>query len=155
MMKVRRYREGDEPALLQVFFSSIRDIASRDYTSEQIAAWASEDRDPQLWASRIRQLQPFIVEIEGEIAGYADVQPNGYIDHFFVSGKYPKQGIGTLMMNAIHVEANRLGLNELTSNVSKTAEGFFLRHGFHVVERGFPVRRGATLQNALMRKELV
>lgn len=155
MMKVRRYREGDEPALLQVFFSSIRDIASRDYTPEQIAAWASEDRDPQLWASRIRQLQPFIVEVEGEIAGYADVQPNGYIDHFFVSGKYPKQGIGTLMMNAIHVEANRLGLNELTSNVSKTAEGFFLRHGFHVVERGFPVRRGVTLQNALMRKELV
>lgn len=154
-MKVRRYREGDEPALLQVFFSSIRDIASRDYTSEQIAAWASEDRDPQLWASRIRQLQPFIVEIEGEIAGYADVQSNGYIDHFFVSGKYPKQGIGTLMMNAIHVEANRLGLKELTSNVSKTAEGFFLRHGFHVVERGFPVRRGVTLQNALMRKELV
>lgn len=155
MMKVRRYREGDEPALLQVFFSSIRDIASRDYTPEQIAAWASEDRDPQLWASRIRQLQPFIVEVEGEIAGYADVQPNGYIDHFFVSGKYPKQGIGTLMMNAIHDEANRLGLNELTSNVSKTAEGFFLRHGFHVVERGFPVRRGVTLQNALMRKELV
>lgn len=154
-MKVRRYREGDEPALLQVFFSSIRDIASRDYTPEQIAAWASEDRDPQLWASRIRQLQPFIVEVEGEIAGYADVQPNGYIDHFFVSGKYPKQGIGTLMMNAIHDEANRLGLNELTSNVSKTAEGFFLRHGFHVVERGFPVRRGVTLQNALMRKELV
>lgn len=154
-MKVRRYREGDEPALLQVFFSSIRDIASRDYTPEQIAAWASEDRDPQLWASRIRQLQPFIVEVEGEIAGYADVQPNGYIDHFFVSGKYPKQGIGTLMMNAIHDEAKRLGLNELTSNVSKTAEGFFLRHGFHVVERGFPVRRGVTLQNALMRKELV
>ncbi|MBJ5046884.1 GNAT family N-acetyltransferase, partial [Salmonella enterica subsp. enterica serovar Derby] len=37
-------------------------------------------------------------------------------------------------------------------NVSKAAEVFFLRHGFHIVERGFPFCRGGTLQNALMRK---
>ncbi|MFO4770363.1 GNAT family N-acetyltransferase, partial [Salmonella enterica subsp. enterica serovar Stanley] len=42
--------------------------------------------------------------------------------------------------------------SELTSNVSKAAEVFFLRHGFHIVERGFPICRGVTLQNALMRK---
>ncbi|WP_255569872.1 GNAT family N-acetyltransferase [Erwinia sp. S43] len=154
MIKLRIYREGDEAALLKVFLSSIRDIASRDYTPDQIAAWAPEDMDPQRWASHIKQLQPFVVELEGEIAGYADVQPNGYIDHFFVAGNCPKQGVGTLLMKAIHDEARRLGLSELTSNVSKTAEGFFLRQGFHVVERGFPVRRGVTLQNALMRKEL-
>src|SRR3546814_6868699 len=48
-----------------------------------------------------------------------------------------------------------LGLAELTSNVSKTAEPFFALHGFQVVERRFPVRRGVTLQNALMHKVLV
>lgn len=102
----------------------------------------------------MRALRPFVVEIEGEIAGYADVQSSGYIDHFFVSGNYPKRGVGTLLMNRINEEAKLLGIVELTSNVSKTAEEFFLRHGFHVVERGFPVRRGVTLQNALMRKYL-
>ena len=57
-------------------------------------------------------------------------------------------------MARIHEEAQSLGLVELTSNVSKTAEPFFALHGFHVVERRFPVRRGVTLQNALMRKSL-
>ncbi|MNN21996.1 putative acyltransferase [compost metagenome] len=102
----------------------------------------------------MKELCPFVVEVAGEIAGYADVQPNGYIDHFFVSGTYPRQGVGTLLMNCIHEEARQLGISELTSNVSKAAEEFFLRHGFHVVEWGFPVRRGVTLQNALMRKYL-
>lgn len=153
-MEVRRFKNGDEVACFRVYFTSIRDIASRDYTPDQIAAWAPEDMDPQKWACHLRQLQPFVVAIGDIIVGYADVQPDGYIDHFFVAGNYPKQGVGTLLMNAIHDEARRLGLSELTSNVSKTAEGFFLRHGFHVVERGFPVRRGVTLQNALMRKEL-
>lgn len=154
-LEIRRFREGDEIALFHVFLSSIHDIASRDYTPEQIAAWAQKDRNPQRWASHIATLNPFVVEVEGDIAGYADVQSNGYIDHFFVSGSYPKRGVGTLLMQAIHDEARRRGLSELTSNVSKTAELFFLRRGFHVVERGFPVRRGVTLQNALMRKDLL
>lgn len=153
-MEIRRFKTGDEIALFHVFLSSIRMIASHDYTQEQIKAWASEDIDPERWATHISTLQPFIVEINDEVAGYADVQPNGYIDHFFVSGFYPKQGVGTQLMNCIHQEAQRLGLSELTSNVSKTAEPFFLKNGFYVVERRFPVRRGVTLQNALMRKDL-
>ncbi|WP_294900387.1 GNAT family N-acetyltransferase [Tatumella sp. UBA2305] len=153
-MQLRRFREGDEVALFRVFCSSIRDIAARDYTPQQIAAWVSEDIDAHHWVALMRQLQPFVVEIAGDIAGYADVQPDGYIDHFFVSGKYPRQGVGRLLMNAIHKEAARLKLSELTALVSKTAEPFFRQQGFVVVERGFPVRRGVTLENARMRKLL-
>ena len=153
-MKIRRFTNGDEIALFRVFLSSVHTIASHYYTHEQIEAWAPPDIDPEQWANYMKELLPFVVEVDGEIAGYADVQPNGYIDHFFVSGTYPRQGVGTLLMNCIHEEARQLGIAELTSNVSKAAEEFFLRHGFHVVERGFPVRRGVTLQNALMRKYL-
>lgn len=153
-MKIRRFRNGDEVALFNVFLSSVRDLASRDYTPEQIEAWAAEDRDRQQWASHMRSLQPFIVEIADEIAGYADVQLNGDIDHFFVSGHYAKQGVGTALMLAIEDEAKHRGLNTLSANVSKTAEPFFIRHGFYLVERGFPVRRGVILHNALMRKDV-
>lgn len=53
---------------------------------------APADIDLERWANHIKELQPFVVELDGEIAGYADVQPNGYIDHFFVSGTYSRQG---------------------------------------------------------------
>ncbi|EML2228119.1 GNAT family N-acetyltransferase [Citrobacter amalonaticus] len=153
-MEIRRFSNGDEIALFRVFLSSVHTIASRYYTHEQIKAWAPPDIDPEQWASHMRELRPFVVEVNGEIAGYADVQPNGYIDHFYVSGTCPGQGVGTLLMNNIHEEARQSGISVLTSNVSKSAEQFFLRHGFHLVERGFPVRRGVILQNALMRKNL-
>ncbi|MHC2148671.1 GNAT family N-acetyltransferase [Pseudomonas sp. 210_17 TE3656] len=153
-MDIRRFRIGDEIALFDVFYSAIHEIASRDYTREQIEAWAPADLDQTLWAEHLRNLRPFVAEVDGKIVGYADIQPNGYIDHFFVSGTHPRQGIGTLLMNRIHKEARLLGIYELTSDVSKTAEPFFELHGFHVVRRGFPIRRGVTLQNALMRKNL-
>lgn len=151
-MKVRRFIDGDEIALLNVFLSSVRTIAAHDYTSEQIDAWAPVNINQRKWFSHVRELRPFVVEINGEIAGYADLQSNGYIDHFFVSGTMSRQGVGTLLMNRIYEEAAMLGIKVLMSDVSKTAERFFLHHGFNVVERRFPFRSGVMLENALMQK---
>ena len=153
-MEIRRFRLGDEAALFRVYFTAIHEIASSDYSPEQLDAWAPSDLDPALWASRVQGIRPFVALLGDEIVGYADVQLNGYIDHFFVSGAHPRQGIGTRLMARIHEEAELLGLTELTSDVSMTAEPFFALHGFKVVERRFPVRRGVTLRNALMRKAL-
>lgn len=153
-MQIRRFRLGDEPALFGVFFSAIHEIASRDYTQAQINAWAPADLDGALWGQHMRDLNPFVVELHDEIVGYADVQPNGYIDHFFVSGFHPRQGIGKLLMERIHQEAASLALSELTSHVSRTAQPFFAHHGFGVVALQSPVRRGVAIPNAAMRKAL-
>ncbi|MCH7628116.1 MAG: GNAT family N-acetyltransferase, partial [Proteobacteria bacterium] len=96
-----------------------------------------------------RRNRPFVAELDDEIVGYADIQPSGYIDQFFVSGSHPRRGVGTMLMARLHQEAISLGLKELTSDVSKTAEPFFLRHGFQVVERRFPVRRSSRNSHAL------
>ena len=153
-MHLRRFQPGDEPALYRIYFSAIHEIASQDYSPEQVNAWAPAERDAELWASGIRALNPFVVELDDELVGYADIQRSGYIDHFFVSGRQPRRGIGRLLMERIHEEAELLGLSELTANVSKTAEPFFVAFGFEVVERRNPVRMGVVLHNALMRKRL-
>jgi len=97
-------------------------------------------------------LSPFVAEVNHRIIGYADLQNNGLIDHFYVSGGYVRQGVGSRLMAEIEKEARNSGLHELTSFVSLTAEPFFLHHGFRIVRRCFPVRHGVMLPNALMRK---
>ena len=153
-MEIRRFRPGDEAALFRVYFTAIHRVASRDYSSQQVEAWAPKDLDVDLWTKRVRGIRPFVVELGGEIVGYADVQQNGYIDHFFVSGTHPRQGIGGRLMARLHEEAATLNLTELTSDVSLTAEPFFTVHGFRVLERRYPSLRGVTIPNAFMRKAL-
>lgn len=153
-MNIRCFQQGEELALFEVFYSAIHLIAKNDYSEEQLNAWAPLDLDRQLWTNNINRINPFVAEIEGQLVGYADVQQNGYIDHFFVSGYYPHQGIGKALMEVIHSEASCLSLAELTSNVSLTAQPFFDRFGFVVVEKRTPVTRGVEMQNALMRKSL-
>jgi putative acetyltransferase len=151
-MHIRRVVIGEEPALFGIYHSAIHLVASRDYTAEQIEAWAPMDLDRDLWANRMRGINPFVAEMDGLPVGYADIQENGYIDHFFVSGRHPRQGIGRALMNVIETEALRLGITELTSDVSRTAQPFFERFGFVVIERRVPVIRGVQVPNALMRK---
>lgn len=154
-MYIRRFRVGEEAALFNVHYSAIHLVASRDYSQEQVNAWAPNDLSEALWSEKIQSINPFVAEIGGEVVGYADLQPSGYIDHFFVSGNHPRQGIGASLMGVIHQEASRLGMVELTSDVSLTAQPFFEKFGFHIVEQRLPVLRDIVVPNARMRKELL
>lgn len=154
-LHIRRYRRGEEAALWQVFSSAIHQLACQHYTAAQVDAWAPPDMAQEAWASRIQALNPWVAELEGDIVGYADVQPSGYIDHFFVAGGYARQGVGSRLMAHLHAQAQRQGVKVLTAAVSWSAEAFFLHHGFEVVERRRPVIRGVPLDNAWMRKDLV
>jgi putative acetyltransferase len=153
-MVIRRFRSGEEPALFDVYHSAIHLVAKHDYNTVQINAWAPRDLDQDLWMRKIQSIKPFVAELGGKLVGYADVQSSGYIDHFFVSGYHPRQGIGTRLMAALHEEAARIGLAELTSDVSRTAQPFFEKFGFSIIEQRLPELRGVIIPNAFMRKHL-
>jgi putative acetyltransferase len=153
-MHVRKFRGGDEAALFKVYYSAIHKVASRDYSPVQIEAWAPADLDSRIWETRIRGINPFVIETDGLLIAYADLQENGYIDHFFVSGDHSRQGAGRLLMETIHEDAKRQCIEMLTSDVSRTAQPFFEHFGFEVLEQRSPTIRGVVVPNAFMRKSL-
>jgi putative acetyltransferase len=154
VLLIRRYTEGEESALFNVYYTAVHRVACRDYTPEQILAWAPADLDPKIWTAKIREHRPFVAELDGEVVGYADLQFNGYIDHFYVSGNHPRQGVGSKLMTHLLGEAKAHSLWELTSDVSRTAQPFYERFGFTIVEQRFPVVRGVMVPNALMKRRV-
>ena len=154
-MEIRQFKTGDEAALLGVFRSAIHQIASRNYSLEQVQAWAPLETTVEEFATRLRENKPFVAVLGLEPVGFADLQTDGYIDQFYVSGLLGRRGIGRQLMDRIEAEAKHLGIKELYSHVSLTAEPFFASRGFYVEERRRPVLRGVTFDNALMRKSLL
>ena len=154
MIVLRDFQAGDEPSLRAVFESAIHEVAIRDYTQAQVDAWAPRQFDPTLWARRVQGIAPFVIERDGEIVAYADVQPSGYIDHFFVGAAANGQGIGRRLMERIHERADELGITELTSEVSRTAQPFYARFGFEVVDHHVKAVRGVAIEYAAMRKSV-
>ena len=153
-LRIRQFRHGDEEALLALFRNTIRNVNRRDYSAEQVCAWAPDNIDPERWQRRIRGIDPFICESAGRIVGYADVQDSGYIDHFFVHHETQGQGVGKTLFAAITQKADELGIAELTSEVSITARPFFEHMGFDVVQSQVVTMNDVELTNYRMRKAL-
>lgn len=133
ILSVRHYIAGEEMALWQLFFDTVRQVNSRDYSLVQVQAWAPEKVDEQAWCTRIARNNPFVCVANEQIVGFADLQDNGYIDQFFVHCAWQGRGVGTKLFQAIEKRAAHLRLPELTSNVSITARPFFHRRGFTLV----------------------
>jgi putative acetyltransferase len=154
-MHVRDFTFGDEPALHAVFYSAVHTIAAGDYTPAQLDAWAPDRPDIERWTVRMRAIRPFVVEEEGRIVGYADLQADGHIDHFYVSGTTARRGVGRFLMARIRARAQELKLPRLFSDVSRTAQPFFERFGFVVLEYKTVVVGGVILPNSRMTKDLL
>jgi putative acetyltransferase len=153
-MIIRPFREGEEGALRQVFLSAVHATASRDYRLDQVEAWAPEAVDPEAWASRIRAIRPCVAEEGGVILGYADLQPDGHIDHFFVAAEAGGKGVGSALMGRLVETALERGIPFLHSEVSLTARAFFERWGFVAEAAQTVVIRGVPLENFKMRRPM-
>ncbi|AKC86824.1 GNAT family N-acetyltransferase [Pseudoxanthomonas suwonensis] len=154
-MLIRDFTPADQAELRHVFMSSVHELARNFYTRDQLDAWAPHAHDEQQWADRISALCPFVAVVDDQLAGYADLQASGHIDHFFVAARFSGRGIGSALMEHIHQAATRRGIPELSACVSLAAESFFSRHGFSVARRQSAIVNGISLDNALMTKRLL
>ena len=131
-INVRRFRRGDEKELWELFYNTIHNVNIQDYDKDQIAAWAPDDLDINIAIQKFREIDPFVVIKDGKIIGYADIQSDGYIDHFYCHHEFQGQGVGSTLFAALEKEARESGILEMYSNVSITARPFFEAMGFSV-----------------------
>lgn len=156
-MHIRRYAAGEETALLAIFKSSVHGLASRNYTRVQIEAWSPSEESAELceqWIHRIQSNKPWVAEVHGDLAAFADLQQCGYIDQFFVAAEFAGQGIGKALMLHLHEVARSYGIVTLSAHVSLTAQPFFRSFGFELEREQRPIIRGVELENAVMSKVL-
>ncbi|MDB2486485.1 GNAT family N-acetyltransferase [Porticoccaceae bacterium] len=152
MITIRHYQSWDAPELWNIFYHTIRHINRRDYSQAQVCAWASDHLDPALWQQKMDDISPYIAELEGRVVGYADLQTDGLIDHFFCHYQYQGRCVGGQLMEHIFAQSKAQSINRLHSEVSITARPFYQRFGFVVNREQMLEIRGARLKNFVMEK---
>ena len=153
-MHIRQFIPSDAQALWELAYQTIREINAADYTNAQVQAWAPDHHDEERWLKLLLNNKPYIAIDSDRIVGFADLQPSGYIDHFFCAATHIGQGVGRLLMEKIIEEANQLNISTLSSHVSITAKPFFIHFGFHTVKAQQVQVRGVYLKNYVMQKTL-
>lgn len=152
MCIIRPYKDSDASALWAIYFHTVRYINIRDYSQAQVEAWAPQSFDVAVWRQKMSEISPFVAEMDDQIVGYADLQSNGLIDHFFCHHQYQGRGIGRALMAHIFAVGRSQGIKRYYSHVSITARPFYEHFGFKVVKTQQVDVRGQTLTNFVMEK---
>lgn len=153
-MEIRKFKQGDEVEIWALFYNTIHHINIRDYNHNQIEAWAPEDLDINGAIEKFREIRPFVAIKDGKIVGYADIQLDGLIDHFFCHHEYQGQGVGRALFSTLEQEASNKGILSMYSNVSITARPFFEAMGFSVEKEQLVPMRDQELTNYRMVRKL-
>lgn len=154
MITLRRYQSPDAAGTLDIFYRAIHVTAASSYSPEQIAVWAPEDIDLDSWSRKQISRNAVVAEVDGELAGFSDVDPQGYIDMMFVAPEHGRTGVATSLMSWILVEASRFGAKSLSTHASEAARAFFEKQGFTVDEHRRFLRDEVVLTNYAMSRPL-
>ena len=151
-MKVRLFYQQDADQIAHLFHETVREINIRDYSTNQVKAWAPDNIYFRDWAEVCSNRFTYVADKEGVIVGFGELESDGHIDCFYCHKDYQRCGIGSQIYQAIEAKALALGLNRLFTEASITAKPFFQRMGFSVVKEQQVKCRGENFINYAMEK---
>jgi GNAT superfamily N-acetyltransferase len=151
---IRPATPADASAIATLFHRTIRLVNSRDYSPAQVAAWAGTAPDPVKWRGRQATRFTLVDEADGILRGFAELQPGGHLDTFYVSAEHQRQGVGAALLRRIESEAAAQGAREMTTEASVTALPFFLARGWSVEAEQQVRHHGETFRNFRMTRQL-
>lgn len=153
-MEIRRYRPGEESEIWRLYFETTHRIVAQVYTKGQAERWAPADKDMEVWKTKLARTRPFVAVADGEILGFAELEPDGHIDCFYCHHARQGRGVGSALLAAVEAEAERAGNDRLYAEVSLTAVDFFRFKGFVILEERIPTICSAPARQFIMEKVL-
>lgn len=131
-----------------IFQNTVHKVNIKDYTQEQVDAWAPDFIDKEKWNKTLSEHYTFVAVKNDAIIGFGDIDDSGYLDRLYVHHDYLRQGVATLICNKLESMVD----SDLTiiTHASITAKPFFEKRGYRIVKEQLVERKGVFLKNYIM-----
>jgi putative acetyltransferase len=150
---VREFAPQDAQGVIQAFRTAIREVACRDYSPEQIEAWAQPYVELDGWVTRYSARQTWVA-VNGDVVGFADLEPGGHLDNLYVHSEHQRRGVASALLTRVETAAREEGIFLLHTEASITAKPFFERRGFKLMAPQNVDFGGQRFRNFRMEKRL-
>lgn len=149
-MELRAYQSADAAETAALFYGAVHTVAAKDYTQEQLNAWAPQNRDLAAWDESLLAHHTLVAVQNGVIVGFGDMDEQiAYLDRLYTHRDYQGRGVATALLAAL--EATVPG-RAVTTHASQTARPFFEKRGYRTERRQRVMRGGVWLHNYVMVK---
>lgn len=149
-MYIRPFQSSDCQELAELFYNTVHVINAKDYTKEQLDAWATGRVDLEKWNQSFQEYYSVVMVDHETIVGFGDIDRTGYLDRLFVHADYQGRGIAAAICDKLEQAVDG---DKRTTHASVTARGFFENRGYRVIREQQVIRNGISLTNYLMEKK--
>lgn len=153
-MNIRTYRSKDCREIIKLFYETVHSVNCKDYTKEQLDAWAPENINLNLWDKSLSSNYALVFTDKDIIVGFGDLNSSGYFDRLYVHKNYQGKGIAAKIADSLETYAKNIGLKSITTQASITAKPFFKKRGYIIIKSQHVERKGQFLTNYIMEKVL-
>ena len=112
-MIIRKYQSSDCESIARLFYETVHEINAKDYTKEQLNAWAGERIDFKQWYASFLKHHSFVAVEHEMLVGFGDMDQHGYLERLFVHKDYQRKGIDFVMKKHGTVPMNTKIKNKL------------------------------------------
>ena len=148
-MQLREYKTSDCEQLAKLFFQTVHSVNAKDYTREQLGAWATGTVDLKEWDKSFLKHHTIVAIENTEIVGFGDIDGSGYLDRLFVHREHQREGIASAICDKLEQAVSG---RKITTHSSITARPFFEHRGYRVIQEQTVIRNGIALTNFIMEK---
>lgn len=145
---IRNYEPKDLEEIIRLFKKTIFEINIADYDLAQVEAWSKVDKlsfNDNLLATKSR-----LVVNQDEVVGFGNIDDRGYIDLFYISADYQRQGVGQQLLKDLEKSSQAL---MFSVNSSITAKAFFEKMGYQELKQNLVYLRGQEFINYTLLKK--
>ena len=147
-MIIREYQSTDCKELSELFYNTVHTVNAKDYTKEQLNAWATGNVDLEQWNKSLQEHYSIVVVDDEIIVGFGDIDKTGYLDRLYVHKDYQGKGIATTICDMLEQAVQ----GKIVTHASITAKPFFEKRGYTVIMEQRVVRQGIVLTNFVMER---
>jgi putative acetyltransferase len=151
---LRPFLAADTPVLAAIFAASIEELTGDDYSEAQQQAWASAADDEEKFGERLAGELTLIATLQNSPVGFASLRGADHIGMLYVHPSAARQGVASMLIDALEKIAGGRGAKSLTVDASDTAQEFFAKRGYIGKQRNTVTMNGEWIANTTMQKTL-
>ena len=134
-MNLRQITIKDQLELKKVYFDSIQSLDEKIYSKDHKRAWSSQAWDNPNFEKSITLGKGWLLSEKGIIIAFATRYPNNKISLFYCKGKFQRKGHGTTLLHKLQDEAEKEGLNSISTDASMISYGLFLKNEWKIIRK--------------------
>jgi putative acetyltransferase len=150
---LRPFLAADTPVLAAIFAAAIGELTGDDYTEEQQEAWMAVAEDEE-FGRRLAADLTLIATMQNSPVGFASLRGKDHIRMLYVHPSVARQGVASMLVDALEKLAGGRGAEKLTVDASDGAAEFFRKRGYVAKQRNSITINGEWLANTTMQKTL-